>query len=723
VVCGARNFKCGDKVALAKEGALLPNGLRISRARVRGVESCGMLCSPQELGFSEESDGLLLLDAGLKVGQPLAEALELDDVVLELNITPDRQDALCHLGIARDIAALFSVPLRLPEAPFEGKSSVAHPSGVGIDIRAKERCPRYAACVVEGLQVAPSPQWMRRRLEACGIRSINNLVDVTNYVLLEYGQPLHAFDMGKLHAQQMVVRLAQEGEVLATLDGKARVLSSEDLLICDGERPLALAGVMGGKDSEVSADTRSVLLECAVFSPTHIRKTAKRHALQTESSYRFERGVDISQTHAVLRRAAGLLAELGGGRLAGEIFEAYPAPQPLRGVPLRSSKLHQLLGCGVEEGEKERILLALGLKKQGEGVYEIPASRSDLLGEEDLAAEVARIYGYGHIPPSPPRMLRPAQLPDALFWERQARQCLRGMGLSEVVNYSFADPSHLKLLGMGQAPVALQNPLSAEMSVLRTSLFPGLLQNIGRAKRRQAESAALFEVGRSYFPRLEGGRGSLAPAVERRELAGLLWGLRMGKRTWTTATEAYDFYDIKGVVESLLGALKTEGVYFKPLEAACYHPRASASIYIGDKAIGSLGELHPRVAKRMDVPSHVFLFQLEFEKWMPHASWQPRPCASGEHPAVLRDLAVVLPRECSYETVVQLIQKAGAPLLEEVQLFDVYFGKPIPETQKSFAFALRYRSPERTLTDAEATQAHEKIIEEISRVLGGHLRV
>ncbi|MCL2313699.1 MAG: phenylalanine--tRNA ligase subunit beta [Proteobacteria bacterium] len=723
VVCGARNFRCGDKVALAKEGTTLPGGTRISRANVRGVESCGMLCSPKELGLSEEGEGLLLLEGGLRVGEPLAKALELDDVIWELNITPDRQDALSHLGIARDVAALFSLPLRLPEGvQAEEKASATHPSGFGIDIRAKERCMRYAACMVEGLHPAPSPQWMRRRLEACGIRSINNLVDVTNYVLLEYGHPLHAFDADKLSAKQMVVRLAREGEVLTTLDGKLRQLSTEDLLICDGERPLALAGVMGGKDTEVGEQTCRVLLECALFSPAHIRKTAKRHALQTESSYRFERGVDVSQMQTILRRAAKLLAELGGGKPVGEIFEAYPTVQPLRVVPLRAAKLRQLLGCEVAQGERERILVALGVRKQSEGLYEIPASRGDIEREEDLIAEVARIYGYTHLPASPPRMLGPARLPTELFWERRVRQLLCGMGLSEVVNYSFADPSHLKLLGMGEAPVSLQNPMSIEMSVLRTSLFPGLLQNINRAKRHQAESAALFEVGRSYFSRVEGGKGRVPPALERRELAGALWGLRTGKRAWTSAAEDYDFFDIKGMIESLLGALKVEGVHFEPMEGACYHPRAGASIWVGGEAIGSLGEIHPRVAKRMDVPPNVFLFQLEFGKWMRHASKQPRKCVLGEHPAVLRDLAVVLPRECSYETVVKLIEKAGAPLLEEVQLFDVYFGKPIPETQKSFAFALRYRSLQRTLTDTEVNQAHEKIIEEISTVLGGQLR-
>jgi len=722
VVCGARNFKCGDKVPLARVGAQLPNGMHISRATVRGIESFGMLCSAKELGFSEDAEGLLLLDAALVVGEPLAKALELDDVVLELNVTPDRADALSHLGVARDIAALLSLPLRFPEAPHEKKVSASHPSGFEIDIRAKERCFRYAACMVEGLTVAPSPLWMQRRLEACGIRSINNLVDVTNYILLEYGHPLHAFDADKLLAKRMGVRLAHEGEVLTTLDEKRRVLCCEDLLICDGERPLALAGVMGGQDSEVTQETKRVLLECAVFSPAHIRRTAKRHGLQTESSYRFERGVDISQVHTALKRAAKLLAQLGGGEVAGDIFEAYPEKKPLRVLPWRASTFFEVAGHEVEEVEAERILSALGFKKQSEGNHEVPASRNDVLYEEDLVAEVARIVGYAQIPSAPPRMLRPAQLPEAFFWERQIRQLLCGMGLSEVVNYSFADPSHVKLLGQQETPVVLQNPMSAEMSVLRTSLFPGLLQNIGRAKRHQAESAALFEVGRSYFPRAVGAKNNMPPALERHELAGALWGLRTGKRTWTAAAESHDFFDAKGIVESLLEALKVEGVRFEVLEVACFHPRASASVWAGDIPLGSLGEIHPRVAKHMGVPSNVFLFQLELEKLMRCASKQPRKCAFGEHPSLLRDLAVLLPRACSYQTVLELIYKTGAPLLEEVQLFDVYFGKPIPETQKSFAFALRYCSPNRTLTDAEVNQVHEKIVEEISVVLGGQLR-
>ncbi|MCL2012002.1 MAG: phenylalanine--tRNA ligase subunit beta [Cystobacterineae bacterium] len=724
IVCGARNFKSGDKVPLAKEGAKLPNGMHISRAVVRGVESFGMLCSAKELGLSEDAEGLLLLEEALKVGEPLAKALELDDVVLEVNITPDRPDALSHLGIARDISALLSLPLQLPEAPCATppQASASHPSGFGIEIAAKERCLRYAACLVEGLTVAPSPQWMRRRLAACGIRAINNLVDVTNYVLLEYGQPLHAFDVDKLPAKRMVVRLAREGEVLTTLDEKARVLSAEDLLICDGERPLALAGVMGGKDSEVSAQTRKVLLECAVFSPVHTRKTAKRHGLQTESSHRFERGVDISQVHMALKRAAKLLAQLGGGEIAGDIFEVYPEEKPQRVLPWRASKFRQVVGHEVEEAEAARILSALGFQKQGEGAYEVPSSRSDILHEEDLIAEVARIMGYAHIPSLPPRMLRPAQLPEALFWERKIRQLLCGMGLSEVLNYSFAQPSHVALLGE-KAPVILQNPMSEEMSVLRTSLFPGLLHNIGRAKRHQAESAALFEVGRSYFPRAHSGGSGAPPALERHEVAGALWGLRTGKRTWTAAEESYGFFDMKGMVESLLKALKVEGVRFEPLEEAAYHPRASASVWAGEERIGSLGEVHPRVAKHMDVPSNVFLFQLELEKLKLCASKQPRKCALSEHPSVLRDLAVVLPRACSHERVVELMYKTGAPLLEEVQLFDIYLGKPIAETHKSFAFALRYSDPNRTLADGEVNEVHERIVEEISTVLGGKRRI
>ena len=727
VVCGASNFKPGDKVPLAKEGAVLPGGVKISRAVVRGVESFGMLCSAKELGLSEDASGLLILDEALPVGEPLAKALELDDVVLELNVTPDRSDALSHLGVARDMSALFSLPLRLPEEPQEKPAAASHPSGFAIEIGDEERCPRYAACIVEGLTVAPSPRWMQRRLEACGIRSINNLVDVTNYVLLEYGHPLHAFDMDTLSAKRMVVRLAREGEVLTTLDKKERVLSAEDLLICDGERPLALAGVMGGQDTEVTAKTKRVLLECAVFSPPHTRKTARRHALQTESSHRFERGVDISQVHTVLTRAAKLLALLGGGKVTGDIFEAYPGRKPLRQLPWRASQFLRVVGHKVEEAEAARILSALGFKNQGKGeegetLYEVPASRPDVLYEEDLLAEVARIFGYKHIPSLPPRMLRPAQLPQALVWERKIRQLLCGMGLSEVLNYSFADPSHLKLLGHEEAPVALQNPLSTDMSVLRTGLFPGLLQNIGRAKRHQAESAALFEVGRSYFPRADGGKPGAPPALERLEVAGALWGLRSGKRTWMAAAEPYDFFDAKGVVASLLEALKAKEVRFEPSEVACFHPRASACVWAGDIRLGSLGEIHPRMAKHMEVPSNVFLFQLELEKLMLCVSQPSRTCALGEHPSVLRDLAVVLPRECSYEAVAELIYKTGAPLLAEVQLFDVYFGKQISETQKSFAFALRYLAPGRTLTDLEVNQAHEKIIEEISKVLGGSLR-
>ena len=726
VVCGAKNFKVGDKVPLATLGTKLPNGVEIKQAPLRGVDSFGMLCSAKELGLSEESSGLLILPEELKPGTPIAEALGLDDVVLEVNVTPNRPDALSHLGVAREVAVATGAPLRPPE-PKLSESGAPASEKVKVRIEDATRCPRYAARVIENVKIGPSPQWLQDRLKACGVRPISNVVDVTNFVLLEYGQPLHAFDLDKVAGQEIIVRTARPGEKMTTLDGKERTLSPEDLLICDRDRAQALAGVMGGADSEVSAGTTRVMLESAYFQPSTVRRSSKRHGLHTEGSHRFERGADLDATVPAVDRAAALIAELAGGVVAPGRVDVHPQPQPPRRVTLRYGRVEKVLGVAIPESECRRILGALGFRLveegSGQSTFEVPRARVDVEREEDLMEELARVHGYDNIPAKLPRGLAElAPEPATADAERRARQALSGVGLSEVVNYSFVTPRTLEILGGKEQPVALLNPLSVEQSVMRTSLLPGLLENLSRSVRHQVDSVSVYEMGRAYLRDPEGGRGQHPATREVHRVAGLVWGLR-GGRTWTQKEARADFYDAKGALESLLHALQVDGVRFVPAEAPAYHPRACARVELADgTALGFVGELHPRVTKALELPRDVFVFELDTAPLYAAARLVPASKGLPRFPAVLRDLAVVVPLALPNDEVRRVILEVGGPLVEDALVFDVYTGKPIPEGSKNLAYAIRYRSPERTLTDAEVGAAHQRIISEVNQRLGGALR-
>ncbi|SES91583.1 phenylalanine--tRNA ligase subunit beta [Stigmatella erecta] len=726
VVCGAKNFKVGDKVPLATVGTKLPNGVEIKQAALRGVDSHGMLCSSKELGLSEESSGLLILPAELKSGTPIAAALGLDDVVLEVNVTPNRPDALSHLGVAREVGVVTGVAFRPPE-PKPAESGRAAAEQVKVRIEDPVRCPRYAARVVENVTIQPSPPWMQDRLKACGVRAINNVVDVTNYVNLEYGQPLHAFDLDKVAGQEIVVRCARPGEKLRTLDGKERTLEADDLAICDRDRAQAIAGVMGGADSEVTAGTKRIVLESANFQASSVRRSSKRHGLHTEASHRFERGADLDAVGPAIDRAAQLIAELSGGTVAPGRVDMYPGQKPARRVMLRFARVEKVLGTVVPEGECRRILAALGFQSVEEGTgqatFEVPRARVDVEREEDLLEEIARVFGYDNIPARLPRgVAELAPEPPQAEAERRLRQALSGAGLNEVVNYSFVAPRNLEVLGGKEAPVALINPLSVEQSVMRTSLLPGLLENLSRSVRHQVERVAIHETGRAYFRDPEGGQGQRPATREVPRVAGLVWGLRSG-RSWTQKDARMDFYDAKGAVEAVLHGLRVVGARFEPAEAPAWHPRACAQVVLADGTVlGHVGELHPRVTRALELPQGVFAFELDTAPLYAAAQLEPAYHALPRFPAVLRDLAVVVPAELRNDEVRRVILEVGGALVEDALIFDVYTGKPIPEGKKNLAYAIRYRSQERTLTDGEVGEAHQRIIAEVNQRLGGALR-
>jgi len=726
VVCGAKNYKVGDKVPLATVGTTLPNGVSIKQAALRGVDSHGMLCSAKELGLSEDASGLLILDPKLEPGTPIAKALGLDDVTMELNVTPNRADALSMLGVVRELATLTGERMCRPEADFT-ESPTPAASKIQIRIEDATRCWRYAARVIEGVKVQPSPQWMQDRLKACGVRAINNLVDVTNYVMLEYGQPLHAFDLDHIGGAQIVVRTARAGETLKTLDDKVRALTAEDLLICDAKDPLVLAGVMGGASSEVTDQTTRVLLECATFQPTTVRRSSKRHALKTESSHRFERGTDVDIVPEVLNRAAALIAELAGGSVLSGIVDAYPEVKQPRQVTLRAQKLADVLGVPVPMAECVRILSSLGFQQlsgdDAATTWRIPMGRVDVSIEEDLIEEVARIRGYESIPMSLPRGLSELEpeRPEAIV-ERRIRAALAGEGLDEVVNYSFVSPPELAAFQALEGAIALSNPLSTEQSVMRTTLYAGLVPNVVRSARHQATGVRFYEWARTYRPKPGGGKNHVPVADERLEVAGVLWGVRDGAKNWTSKDAPVDFYDARAAVEAVTSALHIDGVTFEPIESPWYHPRAAAAVKKGKAILGTLGELHPRAQKKLDAPAGIFLFQLDVQALLEAAQLVPRAKSLSRFPAVLRDLAVVVPQAMASELVRAVILEVGQPLVEDAHVFDVYAGPQVGEGKKNLAYALKYRSPERTLNDTEVSEAHAKIVAEVTKRLGGLLR-
>lgn len=737
IVCGAHNYAVGDKVPLATIGTVMPGGVRIERASLRGVESFGMLCSARELGVSEDHAGLLILDPALAVGTPIAEALHLRDTVFEVNVTPNRGDCLSHIGVAREVAALTGRPLRLPEIHIEEAAGPAVASLLRVGIDAPERCRRYAARVVEGVKIGPSPLWMQNRLRAVGVRALSNAVDITNYVMFECGQPLHAFDFDKVKGGEIRVRLAREGERMVTLDGRDRALAGgDDLCICDAEAPSALAGVMGGGVSEISDGTSRVLIESAWFEPGSIRRTARRHALHSESSHRFERGIDPERLTFAQDRTAQLLIQLAGARVLPGRVDCCPRPHEPRRFTLHLDTPSRLLGTPVDRALVKKTLTGLGFGLEGEGdsvEVEVPSWRPDVEGEADCVEELARTMGYDRIPSALPRGAAepqtgaPARRLEAIA---RLRGALAASGLNEVLNYSFVDAAELELFTPELAPIRLRNAIAADMSAMCTSRLPGLLNNLRHSLNRQVEAVRLYELGRVYVPELSGDFGgsireNLKVARERQVVAGVMFGPRAPTQ-WALPTAAVDFYDLKGAVEQVLEALGMRETRFEPADVCYLHPRSAAAIRAraadGEWVkLGVLGELHPAVAEKMDVPRGAYVFELDVEALLAASTLVPRSKPMPKYPAVLRDLALVLDEAVPADRVEAEI-RAASPLVESATLFDLFRGGSVPAGKKSLAFAIRYRDATQTLKDETVNQAHEAILAALTERFGAALR-
>ena len=733
IVCGAPNVREGMLAPVATIGATLPIGLTIKAAKLRGETSQGMLCSEKELGLSEEAAGLMELPTDISVGTSLIAALGLDDVMFELEITPNRPDCLSLIGVAREIRAETGNSLKLPSVDLqENETDIRSLTSVTID--APDLCPRYAARVIQGVKVGESPAWLRQRLESVGVGVINNIVDITNFVLMEYGQPLHAFDYHKLTENRIVVRRATDGEQLTTLDEVDRELTEDMLVIADAEKPVALAGIMGGYDSEITEMTCDVLLESAYFNPSSIRATAKALGMSTEASYRFERGADPGVVLAALDRAAELIAELAGGTICKGAVDVYPGEQPLTQVKLRPDRVNFVLGTALKVAEMEQILTRLGFDVQAsEDAYQItvPTFRSDITREIDLIEEIARVYGYDNIPTTLPKGDIPVPAPNPkVEVRRRIKRFLLAAGLMEAVNYSFCDQNcfekiHLPSESPLRGTLRLQNPLSPEMSVLRTTLVPGLLENTQHNRNHQINAIALFEIGSVFVrdgnqsaPLIRGDGGFKEPE----RVAGVLAG-QIGDGVYGNLYRDPDFFDIKGLVEGMLEVCGITEYTLQKTDVPTYHPGRNAEVLLADTRVGTFGEAHPEVLENYDLPYKAYLFEFDLEALVNAAVFSRRFEPISIYPKVERDLAIVVDRDVLSDMPIELIYTTGGEWVESVRLFDVYEGEQVPEGKKSLAYTIVYHSAAETLTDKAVNALHERVVEHLHQELGAELRM
>jgi phenylalanyl-tRNA synthetase beta chain len=752
IVCGAQNHKAGDKVPLILPGASLPlkpgdkEPFTIKVGKIRGVESHGMMCSHEELGLDPESiglkkeEGLLILREDARVGQPFAEYLGRSgsDVVYDLEVTPNRPDLNSVIGIAREIAALTGNPLKIPSVggasvPASRSSETtaaredARPTSELVAVRVEdvELCPRYTARVIKGVKVGPSPAWLRDTLEKVGIRSISNVVDVTNYVMLETGQPLHAFDYhliarsGQETAANpplstgngkptIVVRRAAAGEKFKTLDNQERALTNDMLLIADEQKGIALAGVMGGANTEIHNATKDVLIESAYFAPVNIRRTSKQLGLRSESSYRFERGADVGICDWAGQRAAQLILETAGGQLADGVVDVYPKPAEPKQITLRFSKCKDLLGIGISHAEQISFLTRMGLaiarQEPGECAFTIPSWRVDLKRPVDLIEEVSRVYGIEKIPSTPPRGAHGTNEFDSVYDEiAEARRILTGLGLNEAQGQTLISSAEL---GVRSAEsVLLANPLSSDMDVLRPSLLPGLIHSLRHNVSRKNYDVALFEIGRVFS----------APngvTKEERRVAIALTGQR-ALNFWSgdDRDAKFDAYDLKGLVEEFLEQFGLRGLAFGRRAESTGIFLESAAVTLGGKLpLGELGQLLPALARKYDLRDATFLAEFNLDLLLARRNPAKTFKALPQFPASRRDVAMLVPEAVTHEAVLQAVKQAKAANLETVELFDVFRGRHVPAGQKSLAYAFTYRAADKTLTDSEVNAAQEKIV-------------
>ena len=731
VVCGAPNIQIGMRAPVALPGTEFPEGFVLEKSTIRGQLSEGMLCSEGELGLGEDRSGIMALDPSLPVGRKLTSALALSDTVFEIEITPNRPDCLSVIGVAREIAAIQKVRLKYPDVKLVDNGNQIS-ERTSIKIEAPDHCPRYVARLLEDIKVKPSPFWLQDRLLSVGLRPINNIVDVTNFVLIESGQPLHAFDFDRLAENRIVVRTASKGERFVTLDQKERVLDADTLMICDGQKAVAIGGVMGGLNSEIEESTTRVLLESAYFNPVSIRRTSKRLSLGTDAAYRFERGVDPEGQIGAANRAAKLMVELGGGRLISGLIDAYPNRQPVKSLKLSAKNTNRLLGTQLRRKEIANLLRSIEFAvdqkdpQKDEAILTVtpPSFRVDISRPEDLMEEVARLSGYNNIPTTFPLMPAGERFAHKEIDLRQRmRRLMTGFGFRETVNYSFmhkqaADRLRLKPDDPRRKLVDILNPLTEDQAVMRTSLVPGLLQTVHYNFYQQIKNLKIFEIGKIFINE-DSGQLPREPEI----LAGIWTGSRHDASWHDQATDC-DFYDIKGVVEGLLTALQIDGIQFTRLpENECTYTRAgyTAQILCNNIRLGLVGEIHPMVLASYDLKQTAFLFELHFDHLVAQIAETRKSKPLPKFPAIFRDITIILNNDIETQKVIAEAQQHQEALVESFTLLDVFEGKPIAEGKKSISLRITYRSAVKTLKDEDVTPIHQSIADRLVKAFKASL--
>ncbi len=736
IVCGAQNHKQDDRVVVALPGAVLPGDFQIKKSKIRGVESGGMLCSEKELGLPESGvDGIVILPRDAKIGQPFAEYMGFDDIVFELKVTPNRADCLSHLGLAREIATLLKREVKTPSEKLKTGTNASTKS-IALEVKDTDLCPRYTGRVVKGVKVGPSPNWLKKRLESVGMNSINNVVDVTNYVMMELGQPLHAFDTSMLKGKKIVVAKATAGEKFVALDDKEIKLKGEELTIRDGEGAVALAGVIGGKNSGINESTTEVFIESAYFAPSHVRKVSRSFAIDTDSGYRFSRGVNPEMAPVARDRAAQLIQEVAGGEIASDSYDIYPKPFERGEIKITLETLTQRLGYEVKSAEFEEWMKLLGctVNQAGAGAWSIqpPLSRVDLSMDMDLVEEFARLHGYQHIPETlKPSDVAPSNHAPEYLLNQKIRRVFVAEGFSQAINYAFignkyqsevlGDVERFKYFGLRSVAQAipLLNPLNEELGVMRTALTPGLLKNVLHNARFGVTAGQLFEIGFAHFKSDDGSYGQEA------RLALALWGAPSG--LWQKQAQAPAVFRLKAHLEaalSKLGFAKWTWTQSKDSKniPEFLHPGQTATLTIEGKPVGFVGTLHPSLSGEWKMRDECAIAELNLERLSSTLARSPKFKQISKQPAVDRDLAFVMPKDLASSAVEEVIRKTGGPLLKELFVFDVFEGGQLQPSQRSVAYRLIFQDANATLEDAQVNTLKDQIVAAVAQKYSVTLR-
>lgn len=728
VICGAPNVDKGQKVILGKSGAVVPNGgFKLEKRKIRGTESNGMICSLAELEMGEDASGIEVLPADAPIGKSISDYYGLNDIILELGLTPNKSDCLSHIGIARELAAYLGKSISYPDNYLkENKENINDFAKVIIED--SENCPRYTGRVVKNCKISESPDWLKRRLENVGLKPINNAVDITNLILMESGQPLHAFDLDKINSKTIIVKAANEGDKFTTLDSKERTLNAKMLMICDAERPIAIAGVMGGQNSEISNETTNIFIESAFFNPSSVRRTSKKLGLQSDSSYRFERGVDISNVPNALDRAAKLIAELTGGEIVGGKIDVYPNPLPKKEIKLRYDKTNKILGTSLDKEKIDNILTSLLFEKiednQEFSVFAVPYHRVDCDGEIDLIEEVARLYNYDNIKDqftseinfSTSDVANHLRLPKL---RNKIRAWFVANGFNEILTQNQTDPRSAAMFTGN--PVKIANPLGEELSIMRPSMITSFLNVVGKNLRNSNFNLSLFEIGK-VFNHKDGADQFIQGISEEEFLTIAISGSAYAKQ-WGEAKREVDFFDIKGIIESLFNFIDLSNFKFdENKDLLNVFDDESQSIIYANKNIGYYGLINPKVLKQYDIEHKVFIASFNLNAIYDTKQRAKKYKTISPFPRVYRDLAFIVDKNITSNEIATIIRKSAGNLCTNVVLFDVYEGKNLGENQRSLAFNMEFTSPDKTLTDIEIESFINNIISNVEQKTGGILR-